>query len=201
MDKITGRLTIVDESMTDDAVVAILSTYLQCFVLGQDNADADVSRDHYHFAGELKIGSSIDKLRKALKYKWKTLTRSDYMLKKEEYNDQYLGYCTKTRKVHVLGVMDIRPWVEKTEYVASLKKTHRKEDFVAYAKEHLDFSKHDHDIDAQLVALWMKFKDGKTSYSQMEIGLNHCKYHLGEHHAQRVMQALTNRYARANSVQ
>lgn len=186
--RFTGRIT---PEQIDDTV---MNTFLNSlprdglrYCVGQDEADDSknahegANRPHYHFCMEVRLSDKT--LAKRIKEEFNVGGNGGFKCTIEDWDYQYCGYVTKTRKVALHHVLegDIIPWIPKAEFIKEIKKKKKdaqpsRIEFLRYCQE-----KHIPPDWQDLLRAYIDFKEGYYKDWDAVSAVRYVLYNLGKH--------------------
>lgn len=171
---IVARLTKIDDNQSEEKVLEFFRRVSAEHCIGFDNADEEVSRDHYHICA--KIIGKAPAFRMAFK-RFFSVDKANFSIKCEQYDGKGLGYACKNKCVENTSSLAVVPW-EK----AGVWKTKKKEKggtydgFIEYVR---GIHPANTSISARMLVYYLlDFKRGRISSFQVEAYINAALYEL-----------------------
>ena len=191
---VVGRITVVNDKVNDETLVAFFKKHTTEVVLGFDDADEEVSRPHYHFC--CKITKATASFRIALTRQFE-VKGEDYSLTTRQYDGKGMGYAVKNRLVFSNTSSTITQWVSGADYKKT-KKTKPEnvyEAFIQYARDaklqELNYT--------TLAKCLLEFKKGAVSIHQGSVYVSSAMFALSPETRCEVMTDFASRINRSLS--
>ena len=191
---VVGRITVVNDKVNDESLVAFFQKHTIEVVLGFDDADEEVSRPHYHFC--CKITKATASFRNALTRQF-DVKGEDYSLTTREYDGKGMGYAIKNRMVFSNTSATITQWVSDANYKKARKTKPENvyDAFIQYARE----AKLEELNYTTLAKCLLEFKKGAVSIHQGSVYVSAAMFALSPESRSEVMTDFASRINRSLS--